>query len=235
MADAEKRAGLPAGTMLAVMHQEAGGQFDRFLTKPDDYHYQADANGKRKSSAFGLFGILDSTARDPGYGVAPLKDKSIGEQVRFAADYLGARAKQAGGLEAGLAGYGEGSPYAKQVMARIGQPAQVTLAADPSPAGMTPVAPAPTVVAQAAPAAAPAPVMAPAPVDQTQAPDPWQAFLAQSASRPVTPEDLQYGQAVPATAPAAPLAVPNFMAALNQVASPRPLQLGAFHSLKRWG
>ena len=70
-----------------------------------------------------------------GYGVAPLKDKSIGEQIRFATEYLAARVKRAGGVAAGLAGYGEGAKYANQVMSRLGVgPAVQAAAPAPVPA-----------------------------------------------------------------------------------------------------
>ena len=71
------------------------------------------------STAFGPFGILESTAKDPGFGVVPLRDKSLAEQIRFSSEYLAARSKK-GGLGAGLAGYGEGAKYGQQVAARIG-------------------------------------------------------------------------------------------------------------------
>lgn len=121
---AEKKAGLPEGTMLAILQQETGGN-TKYLDDPAAYHYGLNAEGKRiaghtgkVSTAFGPFGILESTARDPGFGVAPLKDKSFGEQARFASEYLAARSKK-GGLAAGLAGYGEGAKYGQQVAARI--------------------------------------------------------------------------------------------------------------------
>lgn len=119
MAEAEKASGLPAGLLSSIMKQEIGDRKE-FIDDPSKYHYEKDANGKRKSSAFGPFGILDSTAQKPGYGVEPLKDKSISEQIRFAAQYSAARIKAAGGdVAAGLAGYGEGAPYAAQVMSRM--------------------------------------------------------------------------------------------------------------------
>ena len=111
---ADKQYGFPAGTMASLMQQETGGN-QRYLNDPTAYHYGPNAEGKRiaghtgkVSTAFGPFGILESTAANPGYGVAPLKDKSLEEQVRFAAEYLGARSKASGGLASGLAGYGEG-------------------------------------------------------------------------------------------------------------------------------
>ena len=122
---ADKKNGLPAGTMQSIMQQETGGNA-KYLDDPTAYHYGLNAEGKRiaghtgkVSTAFGPFGILESTAAKPGYGVAPLKDKSLGEQIRFASDYLAARSKK-GGLESGLAGYGEGAKYAQQVMGRMG-------------------------------------------------------------------------------------------------------------------
>ena len=118
LAAAEKANGLPAGLLASIMQQEIGGRKE-FLENPAKYHYEKDANGKRKSSAFGPFGILDSTAKDPGYGVKPLNDKSFDEQLRFAAQYLAARAKSSGSLSKGIAGYGEGAPYAEQVLSRL--------------------------------------------------------------------------------------------------------------------
>lgn len=127
LASADKRNGLPPGTMQAVMQQEAGGNLNKYLQDPSAYHYGLNAEGKRVaehtgkvSTAFGPFGILESTAAKPGFGVAPLKNKSIEEQVRFASDYLAARSKKAGGLIKGLAGYGEGGKYATQVAAKMG-------------------------------------------------------------------------------------------------------------------
>lgn len=126
LADADKKSGLPQGTMFAVLQQEVGGNASKYLQDPAAYHYGLNDKGQRiaghtgkVSTAFGPFGILESTAKDPGFGVAPLKDKSFGEQARFAADYLAARSKK-GGLVAGLAGYGEGAKYGQQVADRIG-------------------------------------------------------------------------------------------------------------------
>lgn len=122
----DKYHGRPIGTMRSVFQQEVGGNIQKYLENPEQYHYPLNSEGKRiaghtgkVSTAFGPFGILESTAANPGYGVVPLKDKGIAEQIRFASDYLQARINQAGSLEAGLAGYGEGSKYAQQVLNRI--------------------------------------------------------------------------------------------------------------------
>jgi hypothetical protein len=117
LADADKRKGFAPGTMYAIMQQEVGGKLDKFLADPTAYHYGLNKNGKRVagktgkiSTAFGPLGILESTARDPGYGIKPLQNKSLAEQIRFSADYLAKR---------GMAAYGEGKEYARQVAARI--------------------------------------------------------------------------------------------------------------------
>lgn len=126
LAAAERANGLPPGTLRAVMQQETGGD-QSYLQDPTKYHYGLDANGRRiaphtgcVSTAFGPFGILESTGRSPGYGVSPLKDKGIDEQIRFAGEYLGARVKSAGSLAGGLAGYGEGYGYSRSVISKMG-------------------------------------------------------------------------------------------------------------------
>lgn len=126
IAATEDKTGLPKGALLSVLGQEVGSQASKFINDPAAYHYEKDATGKRVakhtgkvSTAFGPFGILESTGAKPGYGVTPLKDKSLEEQVRFAGEYLAARAKQAGSFEKGLAGYGEGAKYVQQVTNRM--------------------------------------------------------------------------------------------------------------------
>ena len=114
----EQSLGLPAGMMRSIIMQETSGNAEYFKD-PTKYHYEIGTDGKRKSTAFGPFGILESTARDPGYGVKPLAaDKNLADQARFASEYLAARIKAAGGnVEKGLAGYGEGVEYANKVLA----------------------------------------------------------------------------------------------------------------------
>ena len=200
LAQEDKARGFPAGTMASLMQQEIGGQFDKYLGDPSLPHYQPDANGQRKSSAFGPFGILESTGAKPGYGVAPLKSKDLDEQIRFAGDYLAARSKAAGGLEAGLAGYGEGTPYAQQVMGRVnGAGATGGGGSAPAPAQVA-VLDAPVLAAtKIDPGLAPLPQLAQA---APTGPDTWQTFLAgmqQGAPRqPVNVNDLKYGQPAPA-------------------------------------
>lgn len=125
MSQYEKEYGLPAGILSSIQKQETGGN-QAYIDDPAKYHYGLNSEGRRVaghtgkvSTAFGPFGLLESTGRDPGYGVKPLQNKELEEQIRFAAEYLAARIRQAGSVEAGLAGYGEGDTYSRQVMGRI--------------------------------------------------------------------------------------------------------------------
>ena len=127
LAEADRLQKFPPGTMRALMQQETGGKQD-YIDDPSKYHYGLNKDGRRiaghtgkVSTAFGPFGILESTAKKPGYGVAPLKDKSMGSQIQFASEYLAGRVKSAGSLEGGLSGYGEGPAYGRSVMSRIGR------------------------------------------------------------------------------------------------------------------
>lgn len=238
----EERNGLPPGTMSSVMQQEVGGKFNDYLSDPGKYHYAADASGRRVaghtgkiSTAFGPFGILESTGRDPGYGVAPLRDKSIEEQIRFSADYLKARSKQAGSLEGGLAGYGEGATYGRQVAGRIGgnppstqvaratapvstaSPVQVAQAPQAPVIENPPIqigAPVNSLVQPAAAQVAAAPSMAPGP-------NAWEAFRQAQGPQQPTPQQLaaigqQRAQAMDAAAMANNVSVPDFMANIQQ-------------------
>lgn len=125
LAAAEKANNLPSGILSSIISQETGNN-KAYLEDPSKYHYGLNEEGKRiaghtgkVSTAFGPFGLLESTASKPGYGVEPLKDKSMDEQIRFAAQYLSRRVKSAGSMFAGLSGYGEGAKYANQVLGRL--------------------------------------------------------------------------------------------------------------------
>lgn len=122
---AEAANGLPSGTLGSIRQQETGGS-SKYIDDPSTYHYPLNSEGRRVaghtgkvSTAFGPYGILESTGAQPGYGVQPLRSKALEDQVDFAASYLAGRSRQAGSLERGLAGYGEGDKYANQVLKRI--------------------------------------------------------------------------------------------------------------------
>lgn len=206
---ADERHGFPVGTLASVMQQEVGGNLDKYLNDPGAYHYAAGADGRRVaghtgkvSTAFGPFGILESTAADPGYGVKPLSGKSIEEQIRFAADYLAARSKQAGSLEGGLAGYGEGAKYGQQVMARAGRGATGekpgTLVASAPDATERPVMEVPLQVGAAVPAPQPTQVVQVAQMPAQLGPDPWEQFLGQLPQNraPVDVASLSFGNPI---------------------------------------
>jgi len=128
----EQKYGLPEGILSSVRQQETGGKQD-YIDDPTKPHYPTGRTQTGTvSSAFGPYGILESTAKQPGYGTAPLRDKSLESQVDFAASYLAGRTKSAGSLSAGLAGYGEGPKYAEQVLNRIGE--TTTMATPTAPA-----------------------------------------------------------------------------------------------------
>lgn len=130
----EEKYNLPEGLLWAVMMQETGG---RNL----GYHYPLGIDGYRRtpfntvSTAYGPFGILNSTAKDPGYGVNPhdINDRSLIAQINFAAEYLAVfiydHRRGAGDIQRGLAYYGHkdinrdviypGEYYAKTVIGRL--------------------------------------------------------------------------------------------------------------------
>lgn len=121
----EKERGLPPGTMRSVRMKETSGS-QAYIDDPSKYHYGLNAEGRRiaphtgkVSTAFGPYGLLESTARDPGWGVNPLQSKDLEEQARFTADYLAKRIELAGSVEGGLAGYGEGAAYGASVASGI--------------------------------------------------------------------------------------------------------------------
>ena len=78
---ASKRTGIPVGVLVAQAKQESS----------------LDPNVVSTTGGIGLHQIQAATARDPGFGVAPvdpatLKDPAV--NINFAADYLRARAGQ---------------------------------------------------------------------------------------------------------------------------------------------
>jgi len=70
--------------------------------------------------AKGAAQALDSTARDPGYGVAPLKNQfDLEDSVRFGAEYLAMNLEKFGGdYELALAGYHSGPSRVEKLLAQ---------------------------------------------------------------------------------------------------------------------
>jgi len=75
---------------------------------------------KSPTGALGKYGILPSTARDPGFGVTPIPDlvkAPEAEHKRFATDYLSAMLKEFGGdMEKALAAYNAGPAVVKNAI-----------------------------------------------------------------------------------------------------------------------
>jgi len=241
LAAADARKGFPPGTMASVWQQETRGN-SKYLDDPSAYHYAAGPDGRRiaghtgkESTAFGPFGILESTARDPGYKVAPLKSKALEDQIDFAADYLGARSKQAGSLAQGLAGYGEGQKYAAEVEKRRDGEAGISRGTRRPQPGVTPVVPAdpatpvPTqLAAVSAPEGVPPVQLAPqAPNADQQA---WQNFLAAQAQSHAPVQEQDPGPAIEAQlASFGQVRPPEYQA---QAVAPRAIDFRAFGN---WG
>jgi len=149
----DQQYGFPPGTMQGLAKTESGG----LAGQKREYHYPADAQGRRESTASGIFGVLDSTATRPGYNTTPLPgpayQQSPQRQADFAAQYLANRTKATGGnLGAGLAGYGTGTAaYAARVQQNSG-----TGAATPA-APVAPVTTAPPAATTSPSAATPEP------------------------------------------------------------------------------
>lgn len=244
LAAADERQGFPKGTMAGVMKQEVGGNFGKYLNDPTTYHYGLNADGKRiaghtgkVSTAFGPFGILESTGADPGYGVSPLKGKDLGEQIRFASEYLGARSKRAGGLEQGLAGYGEGAKYGAEVVARVNG-TQRTAAVRPEAVSIRPADAVAAVGSPAVPVASAPPVVAAAAPEVTQVAqampaqeNTWTNFVSKMGRPPVEAADLAYGQGTRPQSYAMGVMPPDFMAAVSGARAVQP----NFQSLRGFG
>ena len=73
-----------------------------------------------QGTAKGAAQALDSTARDPGYGVAPLKNQfDLEDSVRFGAEYLAMNLEKFGGdYELALAGYHSGPSRVEKLLAQ---------------------------------------------------------------------------------------------------------------------
>ena len=102
----------------------------RFGVRPDILArmvFQESSNNPRavgpetsQGTAKGAAQALDSTARDPGYGVAPLKNQfDLEDSVRFGAEYLAMNLKKFGGdYELALAGYHSGPSRVEKLLAQ---------------------------------------------------------------------------------------------------------------------
>lgn len=114
---ASQETGIPAPLLTGLFAQESG--------------FRPDARNPR-STATGIAQVLDSTAANPGYGMAPLSPEARldpQQAIPWAAQYLARRGQSLGvtdwnnpqQAERGLRAYGENTPeYAQAVMRRAG-------------------------------------------------------------------------------------------------------------------
>lgn len=79
-----------------------------------------DASGNLTTSPVGARGItqvMPKTAKDPGYGISPIKDDSENEYLRFGREYLGAMVKEFNGdYQKALAAYNFGPGSVKKAI-----------------------------------------------------------------------------------------------------------------------
>ena len=180
----------------------------------------------RYGTAKGEMQVLDGTARDPGYGVAPAKDGSPAELARVGAQYAEALLAHFGGDEAKAgAAYNHGPGNVQKLLTKHGDRWMAHLPRETKNyvASLGGVAAAPVARMAAAPAALPEGAAlqvaaGPAPVEippemlarlSAQAtatsvptgPDPWQEFLKTLPGRaqPVNVADIDYGNPRTAT------------------------------------
>lgn len=96
--------GPASGLIPAVIQQESGG----------------DPNAVSPKGARGLMQVMPQTGQDPGFGVAPLRDGSPQENVRFGTDYLTAMMEKYGDQSLALAAYNAGPGRVDQALQRAG-------------------------------------------------------------------------------------------------------------------
>jgi soluble lytic murein transglycosylase-like protein len=121
--EAARNRGVAPDLLLAVVAAESG----------------FDPNARSPKGAEGVTQILPATARDPGFGVAPLKEKTVAEYLRFGADYLVAMLTRYGGnrrkalaaynagpgtvdRHRGIVPYAETQRYVARICAQVGCP-----------------------------------------------------------------------------------------------------------------
>jgi len=94
----ERRFGLPPGMLGALVGAESGG----------------NPNAVSPKGAQGLAQVMPATAKDPGYGVQPMRDNSRAENVRFGAEYLSAMLNEFKDPKLALAAYNAGPGAVKE-------------------------------------------------------------------------------------------------------------------------
>ena len=111
-----------------ALPKPSGDKFDvvfASLVKAESRGQHIDAKGNLTTSGVGAKGItqvMRKTGEDPGYGVAPLKDQSEGEYIRFGKDYLKAMLNEFDNdYEKALAAYNAGVGSVKKAITKGGE------------------------------------------------------------------------------------------------------------------
>lgn len=95
------------------------------LTQAESRGQHTDASGGLTTSPKGAQGItqvMPKVGKDPGFGVAPIKDKTEAEYLRFGRDYLKAMLKEFGGdYEKALAAYNAGVGNVQKAIKKGGE------------------------------------------------------------------------------------------------------------------
>lgn len=111
-----------------ALPKPSGDKFDvvfASLVQTESRGQHTDAKGNLTTSGVGAKGItqvMRKTGEDPGYGVAPLKDQSEGEYIRFGKDYLKAMLNEFDNdYEKALAAYDAGVGSVKKAITKGGE------------------------------------------------------------------------------------------------------------------
>jgi hypothetical protein len=101
---------VPSGLFEALVQAESRGR-----------HSAVSSKGAR-----GAAQLMPGTMRDPGYGIKPVQDESLGENLRVGREYLGVMLKKYGGnVDHALAAYNWGPGNVDKWLRRGGDPSEL--------------------------------------------------------------------------------------------------------------
>lgn len=119
---AQPKVGMATG---AAPKTDIFGQVFKNLIQAESRGRHTDDKGNLTTSPVGAQGItqvMPKTAKDPGYGVQPIKDGSEGEFLRFGEDYLRAMLKEFNGdYRKALAAYNHGPGGVRKAIMKAGK------------------------------------------------------------------------------------------------------------------
>lgn len=95
-----------AGDLSGLSNEE---KVDRLMPHLVQQESGGDPTAVSPKGARGLTQVMPNTGKDPGFGIKPMQNNSVAEQMRFGRDYLGTMLKRYNGnVEAALAAYNAG-------------------------------------------------------------------------------------------------------------------------------